>query len=116
MTNLVGYEKDEERYTFIFDGNSQVLDHILVSPGLLDDVVGADILHFNASYPDVLSSDATTPLRSSDHDALEARFRVDRVPAGAGPEGRRSQSLAPEAEPSENMDETPDFYLPLLKR
>jgi hypothetical protein len=30
--------------------------------------------HFNASYPDVLGEDASTPLRASDHDPLEGRF------------------------------------------
>ena len=77
LTNLVNLEKESERFTFIFDGNSQVLDHMLISPELLDMLVGADILHFNASYPDSLGSDASTPLRSSDHDALEGRFDLD---------------------------------------
>jgi hypothetical protein len=36
--------------------------------------VAVDALHFNASYPDGLGEDATTPLRASDHDPLEGRF------------------------------------------
>jgi predicted extracellular nuclease len=74
LTNLVNLEKDDERFTYVYDGNSQVLDHILVSPALMDLMVAVDVLHFNASYPDSLGGDAGTPLRASDHDALESRF------------------------------------------
>ncbi len=74
LTNLVLQEKKAERFTFVFDGNSQVLDHILVSPAALQWLVGADILHFNASYPAELGEVADTPLRASDHDPVEARF------------------------------------------
>ena len=74
LANLLNLEKDAEIYTFVYDGNSQVLDHMLLSPALLDLVVAADILHFNASYPSQLAEDATTTLRASDHDPLEGRF------------------------------------------
>jgi predicted extracellular nuclease len=74
LTNLVNLEKDDERYTYVYDGNSQVLDHTLVSPALMDLFVAVDVLHFNASYPDSLGADPSTPLRASDHDALESRF------------------------------------------
>jgi predicted extracellular nuclease len=74
LTNLLNLEKDDERYTYVYDGNSQVLDHMLVSPALYDLFVGGDVLHFNASFPDDLGGDASTPLRASDHDALEGRF------------------------------------------
>jgi hypothetical protein len=47
---------------------------MLVSPALYDLFAAVDVLHFNAGYPDGLGEDATTPLRSSDHDALEGRF------------------------------------------
>jgi len=74
LTNLLNLEKDDERYTYAYDGNSQVLDHMLVSPALYGLFVGGDVLHFNASFPDNLGGDARTPLRASDHDALEGRF------------------------------------------
>lgn len=82
LHNLIEREAEHERYTFVFDGNSQVLDHILVSPALLDDVSGQDILHFNTDFPAILEMDATTPLAASDHDAVEARLFVRR-PASA---------------------------------
>ncbi len=76
LTNLLNTEKRAERWTFIFDGNSQVLDHTLVSPALLKMVVGADVLHFNAGFPDAVGEDPATTLRASDHDPLESRFRL----------------------------------------
>ena len=51
LINLLNLEKPAETFTFVFDGNSQVLDHMLISPALLNHVVGADILHFNAGFP-----------------------------------------------------------------
>jgi len=74
LTNLLNLEKDDERYTYVYDGNSQVLDHMLVSPALLDLFVAVDVLHFNASSPDALGEEVSTPLRASDHDPLEGRF------------------------------------------
>lgn len=78
---LVFSEREAERFSFVFDGNSQVLDHILVSHALRNQFVGLDFLHFNAGYPEALRSDATTPIRASDHDAVEARFRLKRTAA-----------------------------------
>ncbi|MBE9479220.1 MAG: hypothetical protein IMY80_04575, partial [Chloroflexi bacterium] len=76
LTNLINQEKDAERWTYVYDGNSQVLDHMLVSPALFDLMVGTDVLHFNAGFPSDLGADPTTPLRASDHDALEGRFKI----------------------------------------
>jgi predicted extracellular nuclease len=75
LTNLLNLDKDAEAYTYVYDGNSQVLDHMLVSPALYDLFVAVDILHFGAGFAVNLEGDASTPLRASDHDALEGRFR-----------------------------------------
>ena len=74
LTNLLDFEKPAEAFTFVFDGNAQVLDHMLVSPALLDYFVAADVLHFNTTTPAVLENDDTSPLSASDHDPLESRF------------------------------------------
>ncbi|MCI0518741.1 MAG: lamin tail domain-containing protein [Chloroflexi bacterium] len=39
-----------ERYTYVFNGNSQTLDHILVSNRLLGVPFGYDVLHVNAEF------------------------------------------------------------------
>ncbi|MCP4658523.1 MAG: hypothetical protein GY856_24180 [bacterium] len=77
FTNLIDLEDEAEAFTFIWQGNSMVLSHLLMSPALVKRCVGADILHFNAGFPDHLSSDPSTPLRASDRDPLEARFEFE---------------------------------------
>jgi predicted extracellular nuclease len=74
LTNLINQEKEAERWTFVFDGNSQVLDHMLVNDALLGALVAVDVLHFNAGYPASVGEDDTTTIRASDHDAVEGRF------------------------------------------
>jgi predicted extracellular nuclease len=74
LTNLINLEKDDERFTYIYDGNSQVLDHMLVSPAFMSRLMGTDVLHFNAGYRSSLGSDPSTTLRASDHDPVEGRF------------------------------------------
>lgn len=74
LSNLTLQEDPHEAFTFVYQGNSQILDHLLASPALSAHVVAVDILHFNASFPHAWTEDETTSLRSSDHDAVEARF------------------------------------------
>jgi hypothetical protein len=57
-----------ERYTYIFDGNAQALDHILVSGSLFAALVKFDVVHLNAEFAD----------QSSDHDPPLAIFRLPR--------------------------------------
>ena len=39
-----------ERYTYVFEGNSQSLDHILLSDGLFDQPFAYDVVHVNAEF------------------------------------------------------------------
>jgi predicted extracellular nuclease len=54
-------------YTFIFEGNAQALDHILVSESLASRAE-LDIVHVNTEFAD-------TPQRASDHDPVVARLQ-----------------------------------------
>ncbi len=65
-----------QRYSFIFNGNSQLLDHMLVSPALQALTQDVRVLHVNADFSDALRNDPRTPLRASDHDPIEATFRL----------------------------------------
>ena len=67
LTNLIERMPARERYTFIFEGNSQVLDHLLVSKDLLDAVEDIDIAAFNANYGTLYEADLSTTASSSDH-------------------------------------------------
>lgn len=67
LSNLVNKLKDDNVYTFIFDGNSQVLDHIFVTNNLYD-CAEYDIVHVNVDFPRVNDS------VGSDHEPSVARL------------------------------------------
>lgn len=84
LENLIYQERDVDRWSFVFDGNTQVLDYMLVSRKLANKVRGVDFLHFNAGYPAGADQDPTTTLRAADHDPLEGRFRFTIGNQGGG--------------------------------
>jgi endonuclease/exonuclease/phosphatase family metal-dependent hydrolase len=69
LEDLVKRVPIEDRYSYVYLGNSQVLDHVLVSDTLAD---GADVemVHVNAEFP---AAD-----RASDHDPVVVRLSVGR--------------------------------------
>lgn len=69
LQNLINTLPAPERYTYIYDGNSQALDHILVSDGLSGDLLSVDVLHLNSEFP--------SAARFSDHDPVIATFELD---------------------------------------
>ncbi len=65
LTNLIETLPVPERYTYVFEGNSQSLDHILVSHEIARvHVLEYDIVHVNSEFADQVS----------DHDPQVARF------------------------------------------
>ncbi len=69
------YEKVEPDipYTYIFQGESETLDHILVSDALYAHLDYVSALHTNADFPLPAPNDPS-PLHTSDHDPLIAVF------------------------------------------
>ena len=68
------FDEDEALpYTYIFEGKTQSLDHILMTRNLFDRVGSVEALHINADYPLPLPDDES-PRRVSDHDPLVVRF------------------------------------------
>jgi hypothetical protein len=63
------------RYSYIFNGQSEVLDHILVTANLKTRLTAVTYLHLDADYPASLA-EQPTPFRVSDHDPPIARFRL----------------------------------------
>lgn len=55
LTDLPATLPDAERYTYDFNGNSQVLDHILLSSSLAGAAHGYDVVHVNAEFADQIS-------------------------------------------------------------
>ena len=68
LFNLTDELPRDERYSYVFEGNSQSLDHILVSRSLRRDAE-FDAVHVNSEF-------AESPGRASDHDPLLALLEV----------------------------------------
>jgi 2',3'-cyclic-nucleotide 2'-phosphodiesterase/3'-nucleotidase/5'-nucleotidase len=68
LDNLIDKLPLNEQYTYTYDGNSQVLDHILVSKKLTASA-DVDVIHLNADFP-------SSRGRVSDHDAVMAQIDV----------------------------------------
>lgn len=62
MKNMINVVDAADRYTYLYQGNSQVLDHILVTNNLANKTK-IDILHINADFTDMAG-------RASDHDPV----------------------------------------------
>jgi predicted extracellular nuclease len=69
LENLMERLPVADRYTYVYQGASQTLDHILASPWLAARAE-IDAVHVNADFP--ISE------RSSDHDPVVARFTFDK--------------------------------------
>lgn len=64
LTDLINTLPVKERYSYVFDGNSQTLDHILTSPSITH--YDYDVVHINAEFAD----------QASDHDPQVVRIDV----------------------------------------
>lgn len=69
FVNLAERLPPDERYSYNYQGNSQMLDHVLVSPALAERVVAVRAVHVNADRP--------TDRRVSDHDPIVVRIELD---------------------------------------
>jgi uncharacterized protein len=69
LTNLIETLPDNERYSYIFEGNSQTLDHILVSNNLAERAE-LDAVHINSEFFN----------QASDHDPLITRLNLPPLP------------------------------------
>jgi predicted extracellular nuclease len=70
LTNQTFSEAPDQRYSFVFDGSAQALDHGVTSQGLDAFMRGAEHSRGNADAPFSFDDDPSTPLRSADHDGL----------------------------------------------
>lgn len=72
FTNLLDrYVAPADRYTYIYNGRSQAIDHIIMSPGIESYLAGGQAVHVNADFAEPLPGEDG---RVSDHDPLIARF------------------------------------------
>ncbi len=66
---------EDARYSYIFQGLSQTLDHILVTPTLFELLTRTEVLHVNADFGPPDPGDLS-PMSTSDHDPVVAVFEV----------------------------------------
>jgi uncharacterized protein len=104
LVDLVDAVPAADRYSYVFDGNAQVLDHVLVSPGALASVSGIAFARGNADAPETARNLAASSSRISDHDAVvtylratppdvTAQVRITRLPFVFNPLTRVSLSV-----------------------
>ncbi|RYZ06956.1 MAG: hypothetical protein EOO73_14305 [Myxococcales bacterium] len=84
LHTLVETLLESERYSYVFEGNSQVLDQVLVSDSLRESLTGFDIVHLSSEFADQLS----------DHDPAVARFTLGSLPLRCDAAALASRSLA----------------------
>jgi hypothetical protein len=66
MRALIDTLPEAERYGYVFEGNSEAIDHILVSQGLARVPLEYAVAHVNAEFAEP----------ASDHDPQVARFTL----------------------------------------
>lgn len=70
LINLIEKLPDEkERYSYVYDGSAQVLDHLLINRPMIKHVLKVGFARLNADFPIVYANDPDRPERISDHDA-----------------------------------------------
>ncbi|MEO8434883.1 MAG: DUF4214 domain-containing protein [Pyrinomonadaceae bacterium] len=88
FTNLTDLLPVSERYTFVFEGTPQALDHVLVSRRALLRFTRYAVARMDADFPgtpaSAFANNATRPERASDHDGPVAYFDLTLSPTAAG--------------------------------
>lgn len=77
LIHLYDYLPRSDRYTYIFNGGSQVLDHLLVTPKLARLVALVDPVHSNADFPGAGQTQVQMLTHASDHDPVQVVLRPD---------------------------------------
>lgn len=70
LNDLIETLPQDERYTYDFEGNSQTLDHLLLSDALFNGSFAYDAVHVNAEFAD----------QASDHDPQVVRITLNDPP------------------------------------
>jgi hypothetical protein len=84
LVNLSAAAPAGDRYSYVFDGNAQSLDHVLVNSAITAATSARWVEHprLDADFPESLRGVDTTPARVSDHDPVVAFFEVFAFGAG----------------------------------
>ena len=75
MTNLLSLMPTAQRYSYVFDGNHQTLDHAILNPGAMSQFVGGGYVRVNADFNEAtFRGNFAIPERFSDHDPVYVRL------------------------------------------
>jgi uncharacterized protein len=66
-----------QRYSYSYDGNAQVLDHIIINEPMKNHIAGFAYARINADFPESDRGDGNRVQRFSDHDAPVAYFSIE---------------------------------------
>jgi predicted extracellular nuclease len=69
LVSLLDRLSADQRYSYVFDGSAQVLDHALVTSSLAPWISRFTYARSNTDFPDTTRNDPNRPERLSDHDA-----------------------------------------------
>jgi hypothetical protein len=78
LDNLLVEVPLEERYSYIYQGVSETIDHILISPDLWENYQIVEPAHVNADYPAEYQEVPDLARGGSDHDPVIVRFYLER--------------------------------------
>ncbi len=107
LCNLVDRVPHSERYSFLFGGNAQVLDHALVNQSLERHVVDIEYARGNADAARHNEDDATSALFAADHDGLVVYLLPDARPP-VSPSPCEVAAADPDPDPGPDPDPDPD--------
>jgi uncharacterized protein len=69
LVNLAEKIDAKNRYSYVFNGSAQILDHILINKAATERALKFGYARLDADFPAVYRNDAMRPERLSDHDA-----------------------------------------------
>jgi predicted extracellular nuclease len=71
-------DEASQRYSYVFDGNAQSLDHVLVNSAVISSTLARRVEHprINADFPETARNDANSPTRLSDHDPVVSYYKI----------------------------------------
>jgi len=77
LVDAIAFAPADQRYSYVFDGNAQEIDHVLLTPGM--QVNRIEYGRMDADFPESYRGDFTRPERLSDHDPIVVVFETPDV-------------------------------------
>jgi len=100
LENMINHVPENERYTYVYQGHSQVLDHVLVSNNIVSKAV-IDVVHVNADFTEMHG-------RASDHDPvllqLDLLKKDEETPGETTPPSETPGGITPPSETTPPSD------------